>query len=1041
MQPMKRTFRSAIWPLLGLLTVACAAPDGRNLPAAEDFESLSAQFAAPSKEYSSAPLFVWNKVVTPERIDEAMADLKDKGFGGVFVHPRPGMVTQYLDDNWFSLFRHTMEKGRELDMNVWIYDENSYPSGFAGGHVNEAMPESYDEGVALKYLRAGVLPDTVDRFFCCLRREGDAFTDITAEAVSRRGEKGDYYLFYKAYNPTSPWYSGFSYVDLMHEGVADKFIELTLDGYKKVVGEEFGGTVPGWFTDEPQIVVTDRESIRWTPDLFDAFRARWGYDLEPNLVSLWEEVGPWRQVRHNYRDVLMNLFLDRYIKVCHDYCERNNLVFTGHFWEHGWPDMGHNPDNMAMYAWQQMPGIDLLYNKFDVESPNAHFGNVRSVKEVNSAANQMGRVRKLSESYGGGGWDMTLRDFKRQGDWEYALGVNFMNQHIAPLSIAGARKYDYPPAFTPHSPWWEYYRELNLHFARLSLALSSGGQYNDVLVLEPTTSIWMYYTYNAPRSNRWRTMGEEFQAFITALERHQVEFDLGSENILLNHGSVKGDRFVVGKRAYGTVVLPAQMENVDAATFDLLERFAAKGGRIIAYGTPQYVDGARSAEAEAFFADPAKVTCADAGEPIDYSLFATPEIAFDAPEGNYLFHHRRRMDDGQLLFLANSSLTRPVRGTVTLQGRQAALLDTRTGEIRGYEAQREGDRLTIAYDLHPAGSLLLYVFDEEREGLAPAPARRVLTAVPAAGGLTAKPDAPNVMTIDFCDLELDGKVYPDLNSYDAAKLAYQHHGFKAGNPWSTSVQFRDHTVRRDTFTMGGFKASYRFTVTSGVDRSRLQAVVEQPELYRVTLNGVELKALPDKHWIDPEMRFMPLGDAVRTGENVLTMECSPMRVLAEIEPIYILGDFRLEPAAKGWNIVAPGDFAAGSWKAQGWPCYPGKVTYAREFDIAEKAPYYEVALGEWKGTVCEVLVNGRSAGIVYAEPYTVDVTEWIAAGRNRVEVKVVGSNYNLMGPLHAAHFKRITPAFWRGVKEYPSGKDYVQQDYGLMGDFTLAAGR
>ena len=142
MQPMKRTFRSAIWPLLGLLTVACAAPDGRNLPAAEDFESLSAQFAAPSKEYGSAPLFVWNKVVTPERIDEAMADLKDKGFGGVFVHPRPGMVTQYLDDNWFSLFRHTMEKGRELDMNVWIYDENSYPSGFAGGHVNEAMPEA-----------------------------------------------------------------------------------------------------------------------------------------------------------------------------------------------------------------------------------------------------------------------------------------------------------------------------------------------------------------------------------------------------------------------------------------------------------------------------------------------------------------------------------------------------------------------------------------------------------------------------------------------------------------------------------------------------------------------------------------------------------------------------------------------------------------------------------------------------------------------------------------------------------------------------------
>ena len=1041
MQSMKRMLRAAAGPLTMLLAVACGASDDRNRPAADDFESLSAQFAEPSGAYGSAPLFVWNKVVTPERIDEAMADLKEKGFGGVFVHPRPGMVTQYLDDRWFALFRHTMEKGRELDMNVWIYDENSYPSGFAGGHVNEAMPESYDEGVALKYLRAEVLPDTVDRFYRCLQREGDAFADITAEAAARRGEKGDFYLFYKAYNPVSPWYGGFSYVDLLHEGVTDKFIELTLDGYKSVAGEEFGGIVPGWFTDEPQVVVTDREAIRWTPDLFDAFRARWGYDLEPNLVSLWEEVGPWRQVRHNYRDVLMNLFLDRFIKVCHAYCERNELAFTGHFWEHGWPDMAHNPDNMAMYAWQQMPGIDLLYNKFDLASPNAHFGNVRSVKEVNSAANQAGRVRKLSESYGGAGWDVTLRDLKRLGDWEYALGVNFMNQHIAPLSIAGARKYDYPPTFTPHSPWWEYYRELNMHFARLSLALSSGGQYNDVLVLEPTTSIWMYYSQKDPRKNRWRTMGEEFQAFITALERHQVEFDLGSENIILDKGAVRGDRFVVGKRAYGTVVLPAQMENVDAATFALLRRFAAKGGRIICYGTPRYVDGAPSAEAEAFFADAAKVTRADAGQPIDYTLFATPEIAFDAPEGNCLFHHRRRMDDGQVLFLVNSSLTQSVRGAVSLRGRQVALLDTRTGEIRGYEAQRDGDDVTIAYDLYPAGSLLLYVLDEEREGLTPAPARGVLTAVPAAGDLTATPDAPNVMTIDFCDLELDGEVYADLNSYDAAKLAFQHHGFEAGNPWSTSVQFRDHTIRRDTFTMGGFKASYRFTVKAGVDRSRMQAVVEQPELYRVTLNGTELKALPGEHWIDPEMRPMSLGDAVRTGENVLTLECSPMRVMAEIEPIYILGDFRLEPASKGWNIVAAGDFAAGSWKAQGWPCYPGKVTYAREFDIAEKAPRYEVALGEWKGTVCEVLVNGRSAGIVYAEPYTLDVTERIATGRNRIEVKVVGSNYNLFGPLHAAHFGRVAPHFWRKVDRYPSGSDYVQQDYGLMDDFELKAGR
>lgn len=1040
-QFVRRIFRRTGLLLLTIAAVACHAPDKRNRPAAEDFDALSAQFAVPGKEYGTVPFFVWNKEVTTEAIDRAMADFKQKGFGGVFVHPRPGMVTQYLDDHWFSLFRHTMEKGRELDMNVWIYDENSYPSGFGGGHVNEAMPESYNEGVALKFLRAEMLPDTVDRFYCCLQREGDTFADITADAKSRLGEKGDYYLFYKAYNPTSPWYGGYSYVDLLHKGVTDKFISLTLDGYKKTVGEEFGGLVPGWFTDEPQIVVTDRESIRWTPDLFDAFRAQWGYDLKPHLVSLWEEVGDWRRVRHNYRQVLMNLFLDRYVKVCHDYCERNNLIFTGHFWEHGWPDMGHNSDNMAMYAWQQQPGIDLLYNTYNNDSPNAHFGNVRSVKEINSAANQTGRVRKLSESYGGAGWDVTFRDLKRLGDWEYALGINFMNQHIAPLSIAGARKYDYPPTFTPHSPWWDYYRELNLHYARLSLAMSSGGQYNDVLVLEPTTSIWMYYTYNAPRRNHWRTLGEEFQAFITGLEKNQVEFDLGSESIIRDRGRVKGDRFVVGERDYGTVVLPAQMENLDASTFELLRRFADKGGRIVAYAEPHYVDGAQSAEAKAFFADGSKVMRADASREVDYSLFASAEVRFDVTAGSDLFHHRRRMTDGQLLFLVNSSLEEHQQGTVTVQGREAALLDTRTGAICRYPAALQSNgALQIDYDLYPAASLLLYVFDRERTGLAEPDAQRSSSPVPAAGNIVATPDAPNVMTIDFCDLELDGKLFTDQHTYDAAKRAFQHHGFERGNPWSTSVQFRDHIVRRDTFTMGGFKAMYRFNVERGVDLSKLQAVVEQPELYRVTLNGVELKAIPDAHWLDPEMRLMPLGEAARTGENVLMLDCSPMRVLAEIEPVYIRGDFRLEPAKKGWTIVAPGDFKTGSWKAQGWPCYPGKVTYAREFDVLRTAPSYQVALGAWSGTVCEVLVNGESAGIVYAEPYTIDVTRQIKPGRNRIEVKVVGSNYNLMGPLHTAHFGRVTPAFWRNIKVYPSGSDYVQQDYGLMDDFTLRAG-
>ncbi len=168
------------------------------------------------------------------------------------------------------------------------------------------------------------------------------------------------------------------------------------------------------------------------------------------------------------------MFVDRWAKPMSAYCDRKGMLWTGHYWEHDWPSMYQGGDNMAMYAWHQMPAIDMLFNQYNDGSPQAQFGNVRAVKELRSAANQTGSVRTLSETYGGGSWDETFRDFKRLGDWEYALGVNFMNQHLSHMTIAGARKYDYPPVFTRLSPWWEDYKVLNDYFARLSLVLQPG---------------------------------------------------------------------------------------------------------------------------------------------------------------------------------------------------------------------------------------------------------------------------------------------------------------------------------------------------------------------------------------------------------------------------------------------------------------------------------------------------------------------------------------------------------------------------------------
>ena len=1006
------------------------------------FEAFRAEFTEPAKEYCAAPLYVWNNTVTREQIDRTMTDMKDKGFGGVFVHPRPGLVTEYLSNEWYDLFRYTLDKGKQIGMNTWIYDENSYPSGFAGGHVPAVMPESYHQGTGLKLRKVEILPDDTEaRYFICMKEEDGKFTDFTANVQAEKGKKGNYYLFSKTYPEKSPWYGGFSYVDLLYQGVTQKFIDITMSGYERVAGNEFGKSMPGWFTDEPNIQPPG--GIRWTPDLFDVFRKKWGYDLKAALPSLFEETGNWKQVRHNYQQTLLQLFIDRWAKPCFEYCEAKNLWFTGHYWEHGWPDVAHGGDNMAMYAWHQMPAIDMLFNQFDEESPQAQFGNVRSVKELRSVANQMGYRRTMSETYGGGGWEDTFRDFKRLGDWEYVLGVNFMNQHLSHLSISGARKYDYPPVFTDHSPWWNYYKPLNMHYARLSMALSAGEQINDILILEPTTSVWLYYAYNNSNS-KYMDIGRAFQNFITVLEKAQVEYDLGSENIIKDQGRVNKNKFVVNKRAYSKVVIPPMTENIDATTWKLLKKFVDNGGTVLAFSEPNLLDGKPNPEIEKYITGKSNVKrISSLTADVIRENFASVDIAFAETQGGNLFHHRRMMNDGQVLFLVNSSLDEVAKGSVSLFGKDAVELNTFTGEIFDYPETTDDKRVHVDFDLPPAGSLLLYVFDNQQNSFEQPATKKQFAEVDASSPLTVKPDGSNVLAIDFCDLQLGSETFRDLHIFDAADKAFKHHGFHDGNPWNTSVQYRDNIVNRDTFKTGGFKAIYRFTIAGDFDMSSMQAVVERPHLYKLTLNGKELNPEQGKWFLDRDMIVIPIGNIVKKGVNELAIELSPMRIHAEIEQVFILGDFTVQPAAKGFIIHPPVKaLTAGSWKAQGWSFYNGAVSYAKTFDVANPSGCYQVRLGNWTGTVAAVTVNGQQAGIIGFEPYVLDVSKFIKQGVNTVELKVVGSNKNILGPFHNnPQPGLVSPWHFRFVKTYPSGSEYQQLDYGLMDDFTLVAGK
>lgn len=1015
---------------------------GRSFVNAQSGDNLSfvkEQFANPPGAYRPTPFFVWNNKITESEIDWMMQDFKDKGFGGVFVHARPGLITEYLSDEWFALFKYTTEKGKELNLNVWIYDENSYPSGFAGGHVPNEMPESYDQGIGLKMTKCDRVPGDVSRCYICLKEETGLFKDITFDIKNEIGKPGVYYLFEKTYPEKTPFFGGYSYVDLLLPGVTEKFLDITMTGYERVAGVDFGKTIPGVFFDEPY--TRGYGGIRWTPDLFEQFQKLWGYDLKENLPSLFEEVGNWKRIRHNYQKTILRLFIDRWAKPYYEYATNRNLILTGHYWEHIWPDVERCADNMAMYAWMQMPGIDLLFNEFDDRSPNAQFGNVRAVKELSSAANQTGRKRTLSETYGGAGWEETFFDFKRLGDWEFALGVNFMNQHLSHISLEGARKYDYPTSFSYHEPWWKYYRSQNDYFGRLSLALSSGKQENSILIIEPTTSVWMHYQYNTKGTPRGKEIAQSFQSFVTRLEKAQVEYDLGSEDIIKDRGTVKDKMFVVGNAAYTTVVIPPDCENLDKETTDLLTRFVENGGRILAYSVPERMDGNRSDIFSLLFKQSPNVTFLSRLTDEDIAAyFGNETIRFGKMNGNDVYHHRRKLTDGNIVFLCNSNTTENASGEFTISGKDAIEADTETGMFYDYPEKETNSKVTLTFDLPPAGSKLFFISDKKISGLNARKNPIYTEVVNPSGSLKIKRLNENVLNIDFCDLSVSDIIYKDINVLSATDTVFKKHGFPKGNPWFFAVQYKTEILDKGRYDSGGFTATYTFNIKDVFDYSDIKAVIERSEIWKVSINGKQIDP-SEEWWLDRSFAVFKIGDLLKQGENTLSLTVAPMNVLAEIEPVYILGNFSVFPADKGFTIHHPQNPVVGSWKRQGMPFYFGQVSYSQTYDIENISGNYAVELNDPSGTICEVAVNGISGGTMISPPYRSDITSLLKKGENKIEIIVTGSLKNLLGPHHNdPPLNSIRPFYWQGVKNYPSGNDYRQLDYGLTTDFKLIHG-
>lgn len=1020
----------------------------------QGFQSISEikkQFVNPPSEYRSMPLWDWNEQITKEGIEFQMKEFKRAGIGGVFVHPRPGLLIEYLSKEWFQLFDYAVQCGKKMGLNVWMYDENSFPSGFAGGHLPAEMPDSYQHGTGLIMQRQNVLNITFsDTVAVVLKKVDTAYVDITSSVAQELGKAGEYIIFRKTYPPKEYWYGGFSYVDLLYPGVTDKFIEITMKrGYERNQND-FGKTVSGIFCDEPNLeaAMPSGSLVRWTPDLFPTFQQRWGYDLRTNLPSLVEEIGDWKKVRHDYYELILELFVNRWAKPWSKYCDQNKLTWTGHYWEHGWPEPSEGSDESAFYIWHQMPGVDMLGNRLDTVGLGEQFGNDRAIRELRSAANQAGKTRTMSETYGGGGWEMSFEKQKQLVDWEVVLGVNFVIQHLSYYSINGVRKYDFPPSFSYHEPWWSQYKMLGDYIGRISMAMSAGEQLNQTLVMQPNTTAWMYFSRKV-KNEAIASIRKGFKNFVYRLEQQHLEYDLGSENVLKTLGSVVGDTLKVGKRDYKLVVLPAEMETIDQSTYQLIEKFIRNGGKVLSFAKQiSMIDGTPSTKlADLVAKHPANWIFAESlNDAKAMNLLRRAEFSMnDQSKNGMLYHQRRELNDGQIIFVANSHPTKKASATIAVNGKQVICVDLVSGKSTNYPAKMLNGKLTFQVSLVASGSALFLVSKQQTDMQNETAVTTSTTEVHPTQPMRIKLESDNVLIVNYLDLKTAKEEKKDIYYMKAQLSLFKDNGIALGNPWQNAIQYKKNYLEMDSVfsEKSGFEAKYHFQINENISTAMLKticAVVERPEVWRVSINGKVVTKMKGEYWIDKDFPRYRIGEYLKLGENTLTITASRMHILGEVMPIFLLGDFHVKPTANGFEIAAANELALGSWRDAGMPFYSQKVAYSQHFNVNKKqSKSFKVVLKNWKGTVAEVCVNRKSVGSIGWQPYELDVTKALKEGDNEISIKVTGSLKNTFGFFYQHNRSWIFgPWSWNSAPiNSPSASEYFLMDYGLYEPFKL----
>ncbi len=943
---------------------------------------------ADTSEYRSIPFWSWNDELEIEELKRQILWMKENNIGGFFMHARSGLKTEYLSEDWFECIKACVEEALENGMDAWAYDENGWPSGFVGGKLLENEEDrdcyilhsvgEYDEKATVSYLIDGNRLIRTDK-----------------------GGNGEYLNVFIE--------TAVSTTDILNPDLVRRFLELTHNEYKKRFGEDFSKKIKGFFTDEPQYQRWKTSYSRMLPAYF---KEHYNIDILDELGLLILKKDGYRQFRYRYWKAMQELMLNNFAKQLYEWCDKNGVQLTGHYAQEDslGLQMTSNAGVMPFYQYEHIPGIDWLGRATDSEI---------TVKQLSSAAEQLGKKKVLTETFGCCGWDISPAELGRILGYQLANGVNMFCQHLIPYAEHGNRKRDFPAHFSPMNPWVkEKFGDFNEVFTKLGYLLGESVKKTNVAILHPIRSV--YFDYVRELEDEQFGVAEienGFKNTCDMLIKRNIAHHYLDETLLAQYGFLNGDRIGCGKLEYEYLILPP-LYTMDIKTEELLRKYINNGGKVLLMGKKPHL-----LETEPFEYEYLESNCT-----IEDIVNSQPYRVLDA--NTELISVMAEFEGIPYIFVQNASAKKGFKQTFVLDEEYKSFY-----KVDPMTMQTVKTPLTIELSANEFG-----LFIPSKENFEDN--KKVKNYNLRFKDAEVSFDK-NILTIDKVSFSNDGINYSKLYYTTALyeKLIKEKYDGKLYLKYEFEVKdipsdigicaeeysIKDATLNGNAVSFNNEKDWYRHFCTA--DASSL--IKEGRNEYIIALD-----------WKYDENVYMALF-----GENVTESLKNCLLNQNEIEAIYIYGKFGVYSEkefvlADHKDFLRADNFYIGKTPEKisepvtdGMPFFSGNLTLSKNINFEDTSVRMTV---DGNFQTATLKINGKTVKNVMFER-NVDVSEYLKVGDNLIEAEITVSLYNTFGPHHFINekYSDVSPFNFELTDKWEDGEsEYYRQEYDFLKLYT-----